>query len=64
MVELVDGGSVPREYTYRFVWNELNLTGEADFLNGVLCKRIENGIDSRCSQVMRVKPIMSCKIPV
>ncbi|GFY85413.1 pentatricopeptide repeat (PPR) superfamily protein [Actinidia rufa] len=64
LVELVDGGSVPREYTYRLVWNELNLAGEADLLDGVLRKRIEDGIDNRCRQVMSVKPIMSRKIPV
>lgn len=62
LVELVDGGSVPREYTYRLVCNVLNLVGEPDLLDSELRRRIEDGIDYRRRQVAKVKPIMSDKL--
>ncbi|KAF5939435.1 hypothetical protein HYC85_023694 [Camellia sinensis] len=64
VVELVDGGSVPREYTYRLVCNVLSLAGEGDLLDDELRKRIEDGIDNRHRQVTKVKPIMSSKITI
>ncbi|KAL6962205.1 hypothetical protein U1Q18_037161 [Sarracenia purpurea var. burkii] len=64
LVELVDRGSVPREYTYKLVCNMLNLAGKTDFLGDELCKRIEEGIDNRCRLVMKVKPILSGKTAI
>ncbi|KAF5190143.1 Pentatricopeptide repeat (PPR) superfamily protein [Thalictrum thalictroides] len=58
LVELVDGGSVPRDYTYRLVCEALNSAGE-DSLSDELQRKIEDGMDLRCRQVMRVKPMIS-----
>lgn len=60
-VELVDGGSIPREYTYKLVCNALNSAGEVNLLDDDLRKRIEDGMQRRYKQVMQVKPIMSRK---
>lgn len=62
LVELADGGSVPREYTYRLVCDTLNMAGEPDLLDEGLRRKLKDGIDSRCRQVMKVKPIMSEKL--
>lgn len=62
LVELADGGSVPREYTYRLVCDALNMAGEPDLLDEGLRRKLKDGIDSRCRQVMKVKPIMSEKL--
>lgn len=59
LVELVDGGSVPREYTYKLVCDALNSGGEANLLDDELHKRIKEGIVKRYRQVMKVKPIMT-----
>lgn len=65
LAELVDRGSIPREYTYSIVRNALSSAGEDDqLLGGELRKRIEDGICLRYKQVMRVKPIMSRDIRV
>ncbi|KAF5749050.1 pentatricopeptide repeat-containing protein [Tripterygium wilfordii] len=61
LIELVDGGSVPREYTYKLVCDALNSAGEANLLDNELNKRVKDGIDKRCRQVMKLKPIMSRK---
>ncbi|KAL2519994.1 Pentatricopeptide repeat-containing protein [Forsythia ovata] len=59
LVELVERGSVPREYTYRFVCEALNSKGKIDMLDEKIRRRIEEGIESRIRQVMKVKPTMS-----
>ncbi|GKU87740.1 hypothetical protein SLEP1_g2085 [Rubroshorea leprosula] len=61
LVELVEGGSAPREYTYNLVCEALNSVGEADLLDDALHKRIKEGIENRFGQVMKVKPVLSCK---
>ncbi|TKY63023.1 Pentatricopeptide repeat-containing protein [Spatholobus suberectus] len=67
LVELVDGGSVPREYTYKLVCDALSAAGEGGLLDdddddddGVH-KRIKDGIWNRYRQMMKVKPIMARK---
>lgn len=61
LVELVDGGSVPREYTYKLVCDALNAAEEYSLLDDGLHKRIRDGIENRFRQVMKVKPIMKHK---
>lgn len=62
LVELVDGGSVPREYTYKLVCDALRAAGEGGLLeeSGVH-KRIKDGIWNRYRQLMKVKPVMGRK---
>ncbi|QCD96775.1 pentatricopeptide repeat-containing protein At1g77405 [Vigna unguiculata] len=63
LVELVDGGSVPREYTYGLVCDALRAAGEGGLLleeDGVH-KRIKDGIWNRYRQMMKVKPVMARK---
>ncbi|KAG9454993.1 hypothetical protein H6P81_007897 [Aristolochia fimbriata] len=60
LVEMVDRGSIPREYTYKLVCDTLALAGQAS-LPHELCKKIEDGISTRYKQVMRVKPVMKYK---
>ncbi|KAA8546433.1 hypothetical protein F0562_002828 [Nyssa sinensis] len=62
LVELVDGGSIPREYTYKLVSNVLNSAEEHNLLDDELRRIIEDGIENRYRQMMKVKPIMTCKI--
>ncbi|OWM90122.1 hypothetical protein CDL15_Pgr006443 [Punica granatum] len=59
LVELVDGGSIPREYTYKLVCDALDSTGDSGVLSDNLRDRIEGGIRSRFERVMKVKPIMA-----
>ena len=61
LVELVDGGSMPREYTYKLVCDALHSNGEASLLNNEVHKRIKDGIDDRYREIMKVKPIMTRK---
>lgn len=63
LVELVDGGSVPREYTYRLVCDALCAAGEGGLLeeDDGLHKRIKDGMWNRYRQVMKVKPVMARK---
>ncbi|KAL7128350.1 hypothetical protein ABFS83_14G310400 [Erythranthe nasuta] len=58
MVELVEGGSIPREYTYELVCNALEREGKMDLLDENLRTHIEIGIENRIRQVMKVKPTM------
>lgn len=58
LVELVDRGSIPREYTYKLVCGALKSAGRTDLLDKEICGRIEDGIKIRYKQVMKVKPIM------
>lgn len=64
LVELVDGGSVPREYTYKLVCDALNSVGEAKLLDDELHKRIRACMDHRYRQVMKTKPVMARKMVV
>ncbi|PON50362.1 Pentatricopeptide repeat [Trema orientale] len=59
LVELVDGGSVPREYTYKLVCDALISAGEADLLDDDLHSRIKDGINKRYKQMGKFKPIMT-----
>ncbi|CAH1439392.1 unnamed protein product [Lactuca virosa] len=59
VIELVDRGSIPREYTYRLVYGMLKSLGRMDLLDNVICGRIEEGIKNRYKHVMKVKPVMS-----
>lgn len=61
LVELVDGGSIPREYTYNLVREALNSVGEADLLDSEVHRRIKDGVENRYRQVMKVKPNLSRK---
>ncbi|KAK7275616.1 hypothetical protein RIF29_16736 [Crotalaria pallida] len=61
LVELVDGGSIPREYTYRLVCDALCYVGEGTLLDNDVHKRITDGIRNRYSQTMKFKPIMARK---
>ncbi|PQM33129.1 pentatricopeptide repeat-containing protein [Prunus yedoensis var. nudiflora] len=61
LAELIDGGSIPREYTYKLVCDALNSAGEIDSLGNDLHRRIKYGIESRYRQIMKVKPIMTRK---
>ncbi|KAL5722477.1 hypothetical protein ACHQM5_005993 [Ranunculus cassubicifolius] len=58
LVELVDGGSIPREYTYKLLTESLSSVGEACLPNEI-CRKVEEGMDIRYKQVMHVKPMMS-----
>lgn len=59
LVELVDDGLVPREYTYKLVCDALISAGEADSLGDSLHTRIKEGIEKRYKQVGKFKPIMT-----
>ncbi|CAA0840815.1 Pentatricopeptide repeat-containing protein [Striga hermonthica] len=56
LAELVEGGSVPREYTYELVRGALGSEGKMGLLNERLCGEIEDGIEERVRCVMKVKP--------
>ncbi|KAI5664954.1 hypothetical protein M9H77_24277 [Catharanthus roseus] len=58
--ELVRRGSVPREYTYKLVRDSLSSLGLMDLLNRNLFEQIEEGIEKRTAQLMKVKPIVNC----
>ncbi|CAM8878147.1 unnamed protein product [Rhodiola kirilowii] len=59
LAEMFDGGSVPREFTYKLVRDQLCSVGKLDLLDTNLCLRIESAVESRCQQVMKIKPIMN-----
>ncbi|GKB80753.1 pentatricopeptide repeat-containing protein [Tanacetum coccineum] len=61
LVELVDRGSIPREYTYRLVHESMKSVGKMDMLDNEVCGRIEHGIKNRCKEVLKVKPVISAK---
>ncbi|KAG6419787.1 hypothetical protein SASPL_116299 [Salvia splendens] len=58
LVELVEGGSVPREYTYRLVCDALDSAGKMNLLDENVRRCIEGGIGNRIRQAMKVKPSM------
>jgi len=61
LVELVDGGSTPREYTYRLVCDSLHSVGEISVLDEEVHKRIRDGIRTRYKQAKKIKLIMARK---
>lgn len=61
LVELIDNGSVPREYTYKLVCDGLRLKGEDELLSGEVHRRIKCGILERYKRTMKVKPVMTRK---
>ncbi|XP_047331408.1 pentatricopeptide repeat-containing protein At1g77405 [Impatiens glandulifera] len=58
LVELVKGGSVPREDTFKLVCKVLDEAGEEDLLDGEIRRKIGDGIRNRYDYVRKVKPIM------
>ncbi|KAK9096856.1 hypothetical protein Sjap_022353 [Stephania japonica] len=58
LVELVEQGSIPREYTYELVCTALCSAGESA-LSDELQGRIKYGIERRFREVMKVKPVMT-----
>ncbi|CAJ1789273.1 unnamed protein product [Sphenostylis stenocarpa] len=63
LVELVDGGFVPREYTYGLVCDALRAAGEGGLSledDGVH-KRIKDSLWNRYRQMMKVKHVMTRK---
>ncbi|CAL1362487.1 unnamed protein product [Linum trigynum] len=62
LVELVDGGSIPREYTYKLVCDSLKSAGLEGSLDDKFHKKIiEEGIEHRFREVKKAKPVMACK---
>ncbi|CAK8534240.1 unnamed protein product [Lathyrus sativus] len=61
LVELVDRGSVPREFTYKLVCDALRLKGEDGLLSGEVHQRIKDGVLERYRRTMKVKPVMTRK---
>uniref|UniRef100_A0A1S3EIB3 Pentatricopeptide repeat-containing protein At1g77405 n=2 Tax=Cicer arietinum TaxID=3827 RepID=A0A1S3EIB3_CICAR len=61
VVELVDRGFVPREYTYKLVCDGLVLKGEDELLNCEMHQRIKDGILERYRRTMKFKPVMNRK---
>lgn len=58
LVEMVDGGSTPREFTYKLVCDALESAGE-EGLPMELQREIEGDMEARYRRVMQVKPVMS-----
>uniref|UniRef100_A0A7N0TBR7 Pentatricopeptide repeat-containing protein n=1 Tax=Kalanchoe fedtschenkoi TaxID=63787 RepID=A0A7N0TBR7_KALFE len=58
LVEMFDGGSVPREFTYKLVRDKLRSLEKPDLLDGNLCQKIESAVENRYQQVVKVKPVM------
>lgn len=58
MKEMFDGGSVPREFTYKLVCDQLRSEEKLHLLDSNLCHRIENALENRFQHVMKIKPIM------
>ncbi|KAK1586956.1 hypothetical protein Q3G72_007979 [Acer saccharum] len=63
LIELVDGGSVPREYTYKLVCDALDAAGESSLLDDELHRRVRNGIANRFRQVAQ-NGVGSFRFPV
>lgn len=62
LVEVVDGGSVPREYTYKLVCDALNSSGGVGLMDDEVHERIRDGIRNRFKKVMKVRPSMRHKM--
>lgn len=61
MVEMVECGATPREFTYKLVCDALSTAKEAGF-SAELTRRIEGDMDQRYTRVMRLKPTMSRRV--
>ncbi|KAM7253403.1 hypothetical protein ACFE04_026021 [Oxalis oulophora] len=59
LVELVEGGSIPREFTYKLVCDSLDSAGQSSLLGYEFHKLVKNGIVNRYNHVKKFKPIMS-----
>ena len=59
LFELIGGGSIPREYTYKLVCNALSSVGAANLIDDELHKRIRDRIESRHRQILKVKQVTS-----
>ncbi|CAN1136999.1 Pentatricopeptide repeat-containing protein At1g77405 [Linum perenne] len=53
LVELVNGGSIPREYTYKLVCDALGSAGEDGLPDDELHNKIKEGIDNRFRDVKK-----------
>ncbi|MQM19985.1 hypothetical protein Taro_052999 [Colocasia esculenta] len=58
LLEMVNGGTIPREYTYKLVNDSLVGAGEAKMPVDV-CRIIKDGIDARMSHLINVKPLIA-----
>ncbi|KAJ4750893.1 Pentatricopeptide repeat-containing protein [Rhynchospora pubera] len=56
LVEMVQRGHVPREFTYKLVCDALR-GKEGENLSEEICRKIETGIRERIKQVIRVRPV-------
>ncbi|XP_074292499.1 pentatricopeptide repeat-containing protein At1g77405 [Silene latifolia] len=61
VVELLRGGSIPREYTYKLVCNALHTQGKVHLLDEETRAKIEDGIITRYRMKRMVKPVMNRK---
>lgn len=61
VVEMVEAGLVPRECTYKLVLDGLRSEGMEDTLDVGVHKRVRDGIEQRCTRVMKIKPVMARK---
>lgn len=57
LVEMVERGHVPREFTYNLIRGALRSKG-GDSLSEEICRKIEMGIRERIKQVMRVRSVV------
>ncbi|KAJ8762774.1 hypothetical protein K2173_022903 [Erythroxylum novogranatense] len=62
LVELIETGSIPREYTYKLVCDALSSMGSGDLLDVELHRKIKDCIEDRYKNVKKVKPTMARKI--
>ncbi|KAL1307781.1 hypothetical protein HN51_049678 [Arachis hypogaea] len=58
LTEMVDGGLIPREYTYALVCDAVCKAGESSLLEDEVHKKIKECIRNRYRQTMKFKPIM------
>ncbi|XP_050212470.1 pentatricopeptide repeat-containing protein At1g77405 [Mercurialis annua] len=64
LVELVNGGSVPREYTYKLVCDAMKSFGDVNLLDDEFHKKIRDGIEDRYWRVKKLKPFMVQKMMI
>ncbi|KAG0460079.1 hypothetical protein HPP92_023207 [Vanilla planifolia] len=57
LLEMVNGGHIPREFTHKLILEALICTGEEP-LPEEIHRKVEEGILDRSRQVMQVKPLM------
>lgn len=61
LLEFVEGGNIPREYTYELVSNAAASTGMHSIIDDEVHRRIKDGMLKRYRQVAEMKPIMTRK---